>query len=287
MIQFHTSHSMFRGPLVRINDYECAYPGVELSHPMVTSCPSLALPRCGVCVKHVAGQVVQADPNHVLFFNPREEFRIRHLACDCRDCGTEIVIDSELLGEIVREHDERDAASPDHLFAFTHSPITPEICIAQRVVLRRSHCGDSLETEEAAIDLVEQVVLASYQTRQRRFRAKRPDTQRAHGELVDGAKVWLATRYRSTLVLDAIARAIAISPYHLCRVFHAQTGLTLSRYVHRLRFNEAVERLAAGEHDLTRLALDLGFSSHSHFSTAFQREFHRPTSAVRDLLRRA
>lgn len=286
MIQFHTSHSLFRGPLVRVADYECAYPGMELSRTMVTSSASLALPRCGVCVKHVGGHVVHADPNHVLFFNCHEEFQIRHLACGCKDCGTEIAIDQDVLSEIVREFDERDAADPDHLFAFTHGPITPEVCIAHRVMLRNSHLGESLETEEAALDLIGRVVAATYEAQGGQPQSHRADTQVAHGELVDNVKVWLATRYHDVLALDGIARATASSPYHLCRVFRAQTGLTLSRYVHRLRFNEAVERLAGGERDLTRLALDLGFSSHSHFTTAFQREFHRPPSAVRETLSR-
>ncbi len=286
MIQFHTSHSLHRSPLVRVADYECAYPGMELSRPMVAACASLALPRCGICVVHTEGKIVRADPNHVLFFNRNQEFRIRHLACGCKDCGTEMAIDHDVLAEIIREHDPRAVDDPDRLFAFTHSPITPEICVAQRIVLKHSHAGEALETEEAAIDLVERIVAASYERCVVSTRQHRPDTNRAHADLVDNAKVWLATRYRDVLALDCIARAIATSPYHLCRIFRQQTGMTLSRYIHRLRFNEAVERLAAGEHDLTRLALHLGFSSHSHFSTAFQREFHRPPSAVRETLTR-
>ena len=42
---------------------------------------------------------------------------------------------------------------------------------------------------------------------------------------------------------------------------------------------------AEGTEDLTSLALDLGFSSHSHFSTAFRRQFGRPPSAMRRALR--
>ena len=46
-------------------------------------------------------------------------------------------------------------------------------------------------------------------------------------------------------------------------------------------FSAALERLAVGADDLTTLALELGFSSHSHFTDAFRREFGRPPSAAR------
>jgi len=40
-----------------------------------------------------------------------------------------------------------------------------------------------------------------------------------------------------------------------------------------LRLRAALERLAEQEPDLTRLALDLGFTSHSPLSVAFRRAF--------------
>ena len=44
-----------------------------------------------------------------------------------------------------------------------------------------------------------------------------------------------------------------------------------------------MERLAAGEPDLTALALDLGYADHSHLTNACRREFGRPPSALRAL----
>jgi AraC-like DNA-binding protein len=56
----------------------------------------------------------------------------------------------------------------------------------------------------------------------------------------------------------------------------------LYRYLTRLRLRAALERLADGARDLTALALELGFSSHSHFADAFRREFGRTPSDVRN-----
>jgi AraC family transcriptional regulator len=53
------------------------------------------------------------------------------------------------------------------------------------------------------------------------------------------------------------------------------------RYLTQLRLRASLDRLADGADDLTALALDLGFSSHSHFADAFRREFGKTPSEVR------
>jgi AraC-like DNA-binding protein len=73
--------------------------------------------------------------------------------------------------------------------------------------------------------------------------------------------------------LDDIARAVHSSTFQLARVFHCETGLPMHHYRTRLRLRAALERLVEAETDLTALALDLGFSSHSHFTSAFRRAF--------------
>ena len=84
------------------------------------------------------------------------------------------------------------------------------------------------------------------------------------------------------LSLAAVAAALAVSPFHLARVFRAQTGFSLAGYVHGLRLRRAAERLAAEpDTDLSRLALDLGYCSHSHFTHRFRAAFGRPPSALR------
>jgi AraC-like DNA-binding protein len=52
----------------------------------------------------------------------------------------------------------------------------------------------------------------------------------------------------------------------LSRIFHQTTGLSLRRYVGRLRDLTAAHHLASGSRDLTTIALDLGYNGHSHFT---------------------
>jgi AraC-like DNA-binding protein len=64
-----------------------------------------------------------------------------------------------------------------------------------------------------------------------------------------------------------------LPPFRLCRLFRLRAGMTITRYRHSLRLHLALDRLRHRRLDLTALALDLGFSSHSHFTFVFRRHF--------------
>jgi AraC-like DNA-binding protein len=102
-------------------------------------------------------------------------------------------------------------------------------------------------------------------------RAQAASNQR---DTVNRAKIVLGERFREKLTLAQIARATYTSPYHLCRIFKNEAGVSIHRYLLRLRLLNALESLAEyPKANLTAVALDLGFSSHSHFSASFQQEF--------------
>jgi len=70
--------------------------------------------------------------------------------------------------------------------------------------------------------------------------------------------------------LTEIARDVGTSVYHLCRVFRAECGMTLHAYRQRQRLGRAIDLMMTRRQDLTTLAQDLGYSSHSHFSRVFR-----------------
>lgn len=82
------------------------------------------------------------------------------------------------------------------------------------------------------------------------------------------------------LSLAEIAAAVGCSPTHITRLFRLQEGVPLHRYGLRLRLSRALVSLRRCE-DITDLALELGFSSHSHFTTAFRLAFGMTPSAYR------
>jgi AraC-like DNA-binding protein len=86
--------------------------------------------------------------------------------------------------------------------------------------------------------------------------------------LATRAKELLADRGR-LLGLCELAETLDVSPAYLTDAFRRAEGIPIVRYQLRLRLMRALRELPHRD-DLTALALELGFSSHSHFSTAFR-----------------
>lgn len=107
-------------------------------------------------------------------------------------------------------------------------------------------------------------------------------TRRRHRELAQQILLLLRHRYTERLPLQEIAAGLNVSPGFLCRVFRRETGDTIHSHLTALRLSRALELLAGREgEDLTRLGLELGFASHSHFTSAFRRRFGVPPSVIR------
>ena len=73
---------------------------------------------------------------------------------------------------------------------------------------------------------------------------------------------------------------MGVSSVYLTQLFKRALGLPLHQYLMGLRLNEALFALRDAP-DLTALALDFGFSSHSHFTAAFRTRFGVTPSRVR------
>jgi AraC family transcriptional regulator len=74
----------------------------------------------------------------------------------------------------------------------------------------------------------------------------------------------------SDVSLTRLSAEVGVSPRHFANLFRRAFGCSPHRYVMQLRVRAAAQRIARGERDLAQLALDLGWSSQSHFTTAFR-----------------
>jgi AraC family transcriptional regulator len=140
---------------------------------------------------------------------------------------------------------------------------------------------DRLRIEETVIGLLDVALRRAYTFWGGRQASREPT--RRQRDAVEDAKALLAQRLCDPLGLAYFARQTGVSPFHMCRAFRALTGSTLHAYRNRLRLKHSLERVAGGE-SLLDLALDLGYSSHSHFTAAFRRLFGTTPSRVRDVL---
>jgi AraC-like DNA-binding protein len=103
-------------------------------------------------------------------------------------------------------------------------------------------------------------------------------------DLVDAARLELLAAPGETHSLTPLAHKLGMSPFHLARRFRRELGLPVHQYLLRLRLALALDRIRDGATGFSRLAWELGFSSHSHFSATFRTTYGMtPTEAAQGL----
>jgi AraC-like DNA-binding protein len=97
--------------------------------------------------------------------------------------------------------------------------------------------------------------------------------QRISAERVEKVIAVLRKKLSEPPTLEEIGRAVGCSPFHLSRTFSTATGMTIPQYTRQLRLERAAELLKSGKFNVTEAALEVGYSSLSHFSQAFHEAF--------------
>jgi len=264
-------HSLLKSETVTIRDTYCQGSCSRQSDEECTTTTQLVFPYRGTYVRHVGQDQAVAEANQVLFFNAGEGYRVSHpvrggdasLTLDIRQTQLHEMVPVALLGDHAKLAFRRQRLRIDGR--------TQALVALLRHSLREN-VAEPLEAESLALTLVQ--------------RALGPRTTHATAasfgrqRLVDRAKLVLASDLARRWTLSDIASEVRVSPVYLTQVFQQVEGMPLYRYQLRLRLARALDLLAQYE-DLTALSLDLGFSSHSHFSAAFRQAYGRSPSEFR------
>jgi AraC family transcriptional regulator len=81
----------------------------------------------------------------------------------------------------------------------------------------------------------------------------------------------LQDQFAENLSLQEIACAVGVHPAHLARSFRQHFHCTVGDYLRNLRIEQSRHVLATSDTPLSEIALDMGYSDQSHFTTAFKR----------------
>src|ERR1035438_2300844 len=264
-------HFLLKSPTVTVRDVCCEGRCRDKSAEERTAATELVFPYRGVFVRHVGKDQAVAEASQVLFFNAGEGYRVSHPVSGGDACLS-LAISEPLLRELAPltflGDNARLAFHPQRLRIDARAQALVAVL---RHSLRQNIAGP-LEAESLALTLAQ--------------RALGPRTTHAAGasvgrqRLVDRAKLVLASDLARRWTLAEIATEVRCSPVYLTQVFQQVEGLPLYRYQLRLRLARALYLLPHYD-DLTDLSLELGFSSHSHFSAAFRETYGRSPSEFR------
>jgi AraC family transcriptional regulator len=265
-----------RTPLAGVTRWRCLERVHGVTAERTQFWPVIAFVHAGAYEVHGPRGRGLVDALHVAFFRPGEPYQTAH-PCGLGDEGSALVLREDLFADLLAARLPEAADDPRRLDAAGPCP-TPALR-RHLSLLRALDAGpvDDGAVEETAIGVADALLAAVAGRR----RATPAEARRAHRDLAGATKELLGREFRRPLRLESMAARLGVTPAHLCRVFRRITGSSIHAYVTRLRLRAALEPLAAGARDLSGLALDLGFSSHSHFTAAFRREFGVPPSACR------
>lgn len=236
------------------------------------SSTNLVFPYRGVYVRHVGSDQSVADANHMLFFNAGEGYQVSH-PVDGGDACLSVALPDAMLEELAPRALMRQGGDKVG-FNRQSQPIDPR---AQALValLRHNLERDSIEPLEA------EALLLTLIGRSLGPRSSREATAtHARRRLADRVKVLLASDLSRRWTLADIGAETGCSPVYLTQVFRQVEGVPLYRYHLHLRLARALDLVPRCE-DLSALAADLGFSSHSHFANAFRQAYGRTPTAFK------
>jgi AraC family transcriptional regulator len=266
-----TVQSLLKTPTVAMHDVCCQGSRREQSAEECTATTHVVFPYRGVYVRHLGQDQAVAEANQVLFFNTAEGYRVSHPVAG-GDASLTLVIDESQLRELAPRTLLRDGARLAFRQQRLRIDARAQVLVALLRHSLRENIAESLEAESLALTLVQ--------------RALGPRTAHTAGasvgrqRLVDRVKLVLSSDVGRRWTLTEIAAEVRGSPVYLTQVFQQVEGLPLYRYQLRLRLARALDLLGQYD-DLTALSLDLGFSSHSHFSASFRQMYGRSPSEFR------
>jgi len=260
--------NLYSSSLVTVDDVVCTEGCGDGRHEEHCPVASIALVRSGTFVRRDRLGKHVADATRVVFFDPAETYMVDHPLPGGDRC-TSLVFAPKVLREAVRHA----RGEPESYFDKSTFQGSSELHLLHRELLLAAQLGDGVMVEETALAVLRLC------TEGESVPALKGVAARRAAALSDQAQLLVAENFTERVTLEDIAAELKVSPFRLCRAFRQATGGSLHQHLTRLRLVTALERLPDYRDRLTDLALDLGFSSHSHFTHAFRTYFSMPPRA--------
>lgn len=100
-------------------------------------------------------------------------------------------------------------------------------------------------------------------------------------ELIQRIREFITVHINEDLDRESIAKAVYLTPDYLSRIFKKRTGMGLTKYIVNRRIELACQLLTQTNMSVGSIAVELGYSSFSHFSKIFKQQVGQTPAAYR------
>jgi AraC family transcriptional regulator len=229
---------------------------------------AIVLPFAGLFAKHEApGRHVTGTPSHAIYFAANAPYRISFPGG---------------IGDRAITLRFADALAPEQTCdgaAASQGLLPAKAMMLRNLLWTRLEKGeaDDFEAEALGLDLLN-MSLASVRSGKLPVRASAQARRRRALERVKEA---VASAPSNKWNVADLADLANLSPFHLCHVFRDMVGTSIYEYVLHERLAQSLDAVLDCGDDLTAIALDAGFASHSHFTARFKSFFGCTPAALR------
>lgn len=254
--------------------------GLFEMHPVSDACGDVerqdsnvvVLPLSGVFSKHEAPRrYVVGTPCHAVFIAADTPYRLSFPGA-IGDRALTLRFGEDLVSERLSARGGNGAVA-------SHGLLSAKTMMLRNQLLARSQdaSADEFEIETLGLDLLDMSVRSLYRDDAPVRRATLLRRARALARVKEAVALAPAEKWS----IARLAKVADLSPFHLCHVFRQMTGASLHDYILQERLAHSLNAVVDGGDDLTTIAIDAGFASHSHFTARFRRFFGCSPGALR------
>lgn len=270
-------HTLLATPALIVSEFACpGFPAV--SEPETAPFPEVVLARKGAYIRRDCAGAVYIDRTVAAFFEANRPYVIEHPQ---RRADLTTVISLVQPAAVCDALGVADGTG--RCFARSAVRASPGLHLLHRHLLSSLRAGPdrALAAEEAAVGLVTNAVAMNHELAPDLAMRQDQGGGRHEVDVVVAIAEYLNASFRSPVTLSDLAAHTGYSVFHICRLFQARMKTSVHRYLTTLRLQAALEALSDSEVPIVDLAMNLGFSSHGHFTGAFTRWAGASPSQVR------
>jgi AraC-like DNA-binding protein len=233
---------------------------------------AVVLPVSGLFSRHDApGRYVIGTPSHAVLFTANVPYRIGFPGA-VGDRALVLRFGEHLAPDQLNQCESGDSVA-------SHGLLSANAMMLRNLLwsrLQRS-AADMFESEALGLDLLS-MSLGSMHPRVPTPR-RSALVRRRHA--VERVKEAVGSAPADQWSIAKLAKVAGLSPFYLCHVFREMVGTSIYDYVLHERLAHSLDAVLDGGDNLTAIALDAGFASHSHFTARFRRFFGVTPTAMR------
>lgn len=110
------------------------------------------------------------------------------------------------------------------------------------------------------------------------------DTQAFHAKIIDDLKCFISANIDRHLTLNTLAKKVAVSVFHLCRIFKQAEGIPLKKYIHKLKMENSLHEVLYTNRKLNVVSLKSGFEDYASFCRGFKRIYKVSPDDLRKII---